>query len=214
MPLRRETVLLFALSVLACGLLAGRVAWTGTPLLTFLPWNLFLAWVPFLLALATDGLAARVPPGKGCLVPPMALWLLFLPNAPYILTDVVHLSASPLNVLTFDAGLILLFAAIALALGLRSLAIMHRLVEVRIGRTAAWAFVGVVALLTGTGVWMGRVVRLNSWDVLVDPFDVARRTLAALETPRAWVGVAVFSFAFGVALLLLHRGPQGRRRRT
>ena len=56
----REIVGLFALSVLACLLLAGRVAWTGTPRLLFLPWNLFLAWVPLAIALATEQLAARI----------------------------------------------------------------------------------------------------------------------------------------------------------
>lgn len=210
----RATRLLLLLSVLACALLAARVAFTDSRRLLFLPWNLFLAWVPFGIALATEELARRIPPGKGRLVLPAGLWLLFLPNAPYILTDVVHLRASPLHLLTFDAGLILLFAAVALTLGLRSLAIMHQLVEVRIHRAAAWTFVGFVLVLTGTGVWMGRVVRLNSWDVFTHPLAAARRVLAALESPGASLGVFTFSVAFAIALLLLYLGPRGQRERS
>ena len=198
----------FVLSVLACILLACRAVWTGSPRLLFLPWNLFLAWVPYGLALLTRQLAAVIPPGRGRLLIPTGLWLLFLPNAPYILTDLIHLRWSPLSLITIDMGIILLFAAIALALGLRSLAVMQRLVETRISPAAGWTFVSVVLLLSGTGVWMGRVVRLNSWDVFTDPLAAARQVLAAVDTPKELLGALAFTGAFTVALFVLYFGPR------
>lgn len=209
-PLRGDTHtfgVFFVLSVLACTLLAFRAAYTGSPRLLFLPWNLFLAWIPYGIALVTRQLATVIPPGRGRLLIPAGLWLLFLPNAPYILTDMVHLRRSPEHLVTIDLGLILLFAAIALGLGLRSLAIMQRLVETRISRPAAWTFVGVVILLCGTGVWMGRVVRLNSWDVFTHPLGAAQQVLAALDTRSEVLGALAFTGAFSVALLVLYVGP-------
>lgn len=204
----REVGVFFALSVLACTLLAMRAAWTGSPRLLFLPWNLFLAWIPFGIALITQHLATVIPPGRGRLLVPTGLWLLFLPNAPYILTDLIHLRWSPMHLITVDMGVILVFAAIALALGLRSLAIMQHLVETRISRPAAWTFVGVVLLLSGLGVWMGRVVRLNSWDVFTDPLEAARQVLAAVDTPRELLGALAFTGAFTLALFVLYLGPR------
>ena len=206
-PSRQTTVLGWA-SVAALAAFAAWTAATGRSRIDMLPWNLFLAWVPFGIALITRHLATVIPPGRGRLLVPTGLWLLFLPNAPYILTDLVHLRWSPLHLITVDMGVILVFAAIALALGLRSLAIMQHLVETRISRPAAWTFVGVVLLLSGLGVWMGRVVRLNSWDVFTDPLAAARQVLAAVDTPRELLGALAFTGAFTLALFVLYLGPR------
>ena len=195
------TRVLFLLSVLACTLLAVRIAVTGELRFAFLPWNLFLAWIPYGIAAGTERLAARVRPGSGTLLLPVAMWALFLPNAPYILTDVVHLRWSPMPLLAWDTLLILAFALPALALGLISLARVHRLVELRVGVAAGWVFVGVMLLLTGTGMWLGRVVRLNSWDAILRPGDSIERTLEALGAPAGWGTAAGFTLAFGSLLL-------------
>ncbi len=195
---------LFVASVLACLLLSVYLAVTGSTRFVFLPWNLFLAWIPYGIAAATDHLARRVRPGAGTLLLPTALWALFLPNAPYILTDVVHLAHSPMALLPWDTLLVLAFALPALALGLASLARMHALVEVRVGRAAGWTFVATMLLLTGTGMWLGRVVRLNSWDVFTRPEACIERTWAALGMPGGLSTALAFTLAFGCLLMLAY----------
>lgn len=195
------TRVLFLISVLACSLLVVRIAVTGELRFAFLPWNLFLAWIPYGIAGGIDRLASRVRPGAGTLLLPTALWALFLPNAPYILTDVVHLRWSPMHLLAWDTLLILAFALPALALGLLSLARVHRLVERRVGIAAGWTFVAVMLLLSGTGMWLGRVVRLNSWDVFTSPLASVERTLEALGAPGGGPTAMAFTLAFGALLL-------------
>lgn len=207
------TRVLFLVSVLACTLLAVYIAVTGSVRFAFLPWNLFLAWIPYGIAVAMDRVAAEVRPGRGTLLLPTALWALFLPNAPYILTDVVHLARSPMHLLAWDTLLVLSFALPALVLGLLSLARVHRLVETRVGVAAGWVFAGVMLLLTGTGIWLGRVVRLNSWDAILRPGASIERTLAALGAPAGSATAVAFTLAFGGLLLAAYAGSCLARRR-
>src|SRR5690242_5674730 len=85
----------------------------------FLTWHLALAWIPLLLALLLYDLYRRHV--RAVILAPVALlWLLFLPNAPYILTDFVHLDASAPTPLWLDAALLSAFAWTGLVLGLIS----------------------------------------------------------------------------------------------
>ena len=91
----RRIATLFALlgsSGLCAALLFVRMQRTGSNDYDFLAWNLFLAWVPFVLALIVYDARRRGVAGAGQLVLG-GLWLLFLPNAPYIVTDLIHLGA-------------------------------------------------------------------------------------------------------------------------
>ncbi len=110
------------------GLLAVRTDRAGRPAFVFLTWNLFLAWVPFVLSLGVAAVHGRGGP-RPLLWVLGAGWLLFLPNAPYILTDFIHLGRAGGVPLWFDAALIGTFAATGLALGLASLLIVHHVVE-------------------------------------------------------------------------------------
>ncbi|NNE95817.1 MAG: DUF1361 domain-containing protein, partial [Acidimicrobiales bacterium] len=112
-PSRQTTVLGWA-SVVALAAFASWTAATGRSRIDMLPWNLFLAWVPFVIGVGIRRLAARTPHGTGILVLPTALWLLFFPNAPYIVTDLIHLRNSPPSYLVGDAVIIGVFAALGL----------------------------------------------------------------------------------------------------
>ena len=186
-----------ALSLL---LLAGRVLMTGRLLFLFLAWNLFLALIPFaistLLGVARGPLRARV------LLPAGAAWLLFFPNAPYLLTDLFHLEARPDVPLWYDLALILSCAWNGLMLAYASLADMQRLVAGRLGVGAGWAFATVALLLSSFGIYLGRYLRFNSWDVVTNPltlfFDILNRVAHPFSFPGTW-GVTL---VFGLFLLL------------
>jgi uncharacterized membrane protein len=136
----------------------------------FLVWNVFLAWIPLGLAYL-----ARIFAGKRrsmhIFIPLAALlWILFFPNAPYILTDLLHLAHPRAGVpLWFDMLMIIWFAWTGLLLGLVSLFLMHGIVIRRFGRAAGWGFVLSAGFLSSLGVYIGRFLRWNSWDLFLQP---------------------------------------------
>jgi uncharacterized membrane protein len=147
----------------------------------FLDWNLFLAWIPLALALAAHASSRR---GHGLLTFPLGmLWLLFFPNAPYMLTDFIHLRQSPTTPLWYDGLMISSFAWTALLLGFVSLYLMQTTWHRAAGAIVGW--VGVIgALALGSlGVYIGRFVGYNSWDALLHPTEVARLIKAHLDNP-------------------------------
>jgi uncharacterized membrane protein len=169
---------------LAGMLLVGRAAYTGGRQYGFLVWNLFLAGIPYLAGLWAEAEHVRRP---GCwrrLMLPGAIWLLFLPNAPYIVTDLVHLGRYRAAVpLWYDAVLIAAFAWTGCLLGVVSLRIMQERVRAAAGPAVAWGFVLVAIGLCGPGIYVGRVLRWNSWDVLLRPGGMMKTVLAALCDP-------------------------------
>lgn len=180
---------LVALTGFALALLFARVYWTGSYAYLFLAWNLFLAWVPFAFA---HGLTKAVRDGAKpkWLVLLGIPWLLFLPNAPYLVTDLMHLRHGHEASLWFDAVMLGTYAWAGLVLGVGSLRMVAGLVHDRAGVHVARGFVVVVALLSGYGIYLGRFSRLNSWDVAAHPMWAFREAASPLAHPlatlRAW----------------------------
>ncbi len=176
------TFVLVVLSVGAAGLLAVRVDRVGEPAFVFLPGNFFLAWIPFVLSLCVAVVHGRGGPRLllwvfgGC-------WLLFLPNAPYLLTDFIHLGRVGGAPLWFDAALIGTFAAAGLVLGLASLLVVHHVVESRAGPLVGWLVAVSSLVLSAVGIYLGRFPRFNSWDVLIDPGGLVAVVLRRFADP-------------------------------
>ena len=186
-----------ALSIL---LIAGRVVITGRLSFLFLIWNLFLAVLPF--GISTMLCTARGPLRARVLLPAGVTWLLFFPNAPYILTDLFHLDTRPGVPLWYDLALILSCAWNGLMLAYASLSDMQRLVQQRLGFWVGWGFATVALVLSSFGIYLGRYLRFNSWDVLSNPltpfYDIVDRLLHPFSFPGTW-GVTL---VFGLFLLL------------
>jgi uncharacterized membrane protein len=179
-----------------------RVAYTASGEYRNLVWNLALAWVPFVIALAVyDRHRRGTSPGRLAL--PALLWLLFLPNAPYLVTDFVYLPQFRGMPVWYDITLLTAFAWLGLLLGFVSLYLMHAVGERLFGAAASWAGVAAVLVLTGFGIYLGRFERWNSWDVLVDPASLGAQLWHGLLDPVSYprplgVTIALGSFlAFG-----------------
>ena len=173
----------------------------------FLVWNLFLAWIPFLLAVVFyDGY--RRGRSRAVLTGVAALWLLFLPNAPYMVTDLIHLGNVPGAPLWFDGAMIAAFAATGLLLGLCSLFLVHTVALRALGPVLGWLALAPVLALCSAGVLVGRFGGLNSWDALVRPgrlVDLVQAHLAdPLASRRALALLAAYTCFLGVAYLVLY----------
>ena len=190
-------------SAVSVALILARVVWTGRLHHGFLAWNLFLAWLPLLFALmAAHEHRGNVPSFWRLLVWAGA-WLLFLPNAPYICTDLIHLSSRLYGHYWLDLTLILLCAFTGLVLGFVSLYLIQEIVVKRFGRMAGWFFVMAILGLSSVGVYLGRFLRLNSWDVIVRPFHVYHG-LAAWMTSPMLKSSAGFLVLFATFLLVAY----------
>lgn len=175
-------------SVLSVGLLAIRMLVRGDAAYGFLAWNLFLAWIPLLL---TAALMTAWRLGARIAVPPLLiLWLLFFPNAPYVVTDFVHLGGIGGMPRWFDVLLLGSFAATSLAIGFVSLHLVQRLFRVTLGVVWSWVVALTVIALSGIGIYLGRVAQLNSWDAL----NLERLRAALFASPAHEHGVVLTLF--------------------
>jgi uncharacterized membrane protein len=154
-------------SALSVGLEVVRELHYDDPGFRFLLWNLTLAWIPLVVALVVYDCYRR---GAGLLVlsPAIALWLIFLPNAPYIVTDFIHLEPRGIP-LWYDGALLSAFAQTGVLLGFVSLYLIHAVVRDRFGVLAGWLFALGALPLTSAGMYVGRFLQWNSWDLLVRP---------------------------------------------
>jgi uncharacterized membrane protein len=166
----------------------------------YLVWNLWLAWVPLLVALLLYAAYRR----RHTLAELLALgvaWLVFLPNAPYMLTDFVHLGEGHRLV---DSLILASFAFTALALGFASLLLVQIVVTRTAGAAAGWVVALGALLLSSVGMYLGRVQRFNSWDVVTRPRLVAWTIRQGLENPLAHSHVLLFVAAVAGFLALAY----------
>jgi len=189
-------------------LLGLKIFWTGHWRELYLVWNLFLAWLPLICAFASRRLFCPNRLWDFNFLFPTAAWLFFFPNSTYIFTDLIHLSSPQHSMFWVDMILILLFALTGLVAGFLSLYLMQRMIRRWIGQAGSWVFVLLIAGLSGLGVYLGRFLRWNTWDLLFQPWNVAqdigRMAIPGGGDPLSTIFPALYGIFFFVAYLLLY----------
>ena len=207
----RYSVAVFVLLNVACavvvGLVLARIAYSDSSRHTGLIWNLFLAWIPFMLSYFAHVISWRRAT-LYLIIPSIAfLWLIFFPNAPYMLTDLQDLarraSGAPL---WYDVIIIVWSSWTGMLLGVISLYLMQDIIIRNFGRIAGWVFVFVISALSSFGIYIGRFVRLNSWDILQNPAETAQEILGVIIDPsmRLAAFTLLYTFFFLFIFLLLY----------
>jgi uncharacterized membrane protein len=207
----RYSIAVFVLLNIACamcvGLVLARVAYSESVRHLGLIWNLFLAWIPFMLAYFAHAVSWR----KATLyliIPFVAfLWLIFFPNAPYMLTDLQDLTRKTNDApLWYDVIIVVWTSWTGTLLGVISLYLMQDIIIRRFGRKIGWGFVFVISILSSFGIYIGRFVRLNSWDILQDPAETAQEILGIIVDPsmRLAAFTLLYTFFFLFVFLLLY----------
>jgi uncharacterized membrane protein len=203
---RRFSLIVFALlaaSAVSVGTLAVRIHETGSLHYLFLVWNLFLAWVPLVAAYFAFVLARR---GAGVLAGVLVVaWLLFFPNAPYMLTDFVHLREPGTSPLWYDALMLSSFAWTALMVGFLSLYLVQAIIVRRAGTAVGWIGVVCVLGLASFGIYIGRFVGLNSWDAVTRPsavLDVVFK--GSFQDPKMVAGLLGLTVSLFVGYLVVY----------
>lgn len=202
MPIMTARVFLLNLCAClwCCLTLVLRAHLAGHNYYAFMLWNLFLAAIPLGLSLALPQIR-RLP----LALPVLALWLLFFPNAPYVLTDLLHLDEYHTNVPRWvDLLMLLSFALVSLWLGFQSLHIVQHWFARKFSHATAWCVTVGSLGLSGFGVYLGRFDRWNSWDLLRRPGSLLGRTAAYFLDPLAHTGIWGFTFGFGTLLIFAY----------
>lgn len=208
----RHSITVFFLLNIAClvciFLVAARVAYTDSRRHTGLIWNLFLAWIPFILAYVAHAISwKRI--WLYLAIPVIAfLWLIFFPNAPYMLTDLQDLAraggvGAPL---WYDVLIVVWCSWTGTLLGVISLYLMQDIIMRTFGRWTGWIFVLVISGLSSFGIYIGRFVRLNSWDILQNPAETAIEILGLVVDPsmRLAAFTILYTFFFLFLFVLLY----------
>jgi uncharacterized membrane protein len=192
-----------AVSIACTFMLVMRRPIYGHTTMHYLVWNLFLAWIPFGLAVVAWLLTQFDLRQRWPLVLCAGAWLVFFPNAPYIITDIIHIRKMPAGPIWYDLILTVAFAWTGFLLGFASLYVMHLLVSCRWGWRKGWLFVAGVTGLSGLGIYLGRFLRLNSWQVL-SPLDLLNEISFWFSTPHNRSGSVVFIALVGMLLFLVY----------
>lgn len=162
----------------------------------FLAWNLFLAFIPWWIS---NYLKKKDSLGL-VHVPLLVLWILFLPNSPYILTDLFHLRPRDPFPLWYDLVLVLSFALIGMMVFLKSLKDMFGVLHTYVKP----AYVGIITpfifWLISFGLYLGRYLRFNSWNVVNHPFQLIRQSFDILFEKDT----IAFTFIFSIFLAFLY----------
>ncbi len=202
-------ILITAASIVCVTLVLARIAYSKSYGYTGLIWNLFLAWIPFALAYFAYILSWRRRSIYIVIPIFIFLWLIFFPNAPYILTDLQHLGQTSVNSSLWDSNnvpiwydviLLIWFSWTGMLLGIISLNLMQEIIRREFGRGFGWIFVLIVSGLSSAGVYVGRFIRLNSWDILKDPTSTVANLWDWLSDPSlrsfGFIGLYTLFFIF------------------
>lgn len=189
-------------------LIAVRIFYTGSALYLFLVWNIFLAWIPFMISSQFGKLNTQA---KWKQVSTFCCWLAFFPNALYIVTDLIHLQLETIVPKWFDA--ILLFSASVAGLMMAFISLYR--VEVFLDKTVHKKFrnlsVFLILFLASFGVYLGRFLRWNSWDIVSNPFQlfqsIGHRIISPFEYLQTWTVTGTLTIFFYLLYISLKKMP-------
>ena len=190
-------------SSFSLGLLLIRLITSARFSYVFLAWNLLLAYIPFLIS---NWLSSHREVLKQRLKLAFVIfaWILFMPNSFYIVTDLFHLDNMGYGHPWFDLTLILSFAWNGILLGLLSIRKMEILLRQAKGKFISGVVVCAVMWLNAFGIYIGRFLRFNSWDVIVNPFSLFGELAGIALNPYDYRYVWAMSFCFAFFMIILY----------
>jgi len=194
--------MMFLLAGFCIGLLLVRAKLTHSLFFFFLIWNLFLAYCPLGISTLLTNRVSWIEK-KRYFYPLFTCWLLVLPNAPYIITDFIHLQKELAVPVWFDVLLLISFTVTGLLFGLASMKHMYAIIAAQRGTGIAKLLMLGVCLLSAYGIYLGRYLRYNSWDVVSKPMALLVDIINSVTNPDYYKASLGITLGFGTLLYLL-----------
>lgn len=174
----------------------------------FMLWNLTLAWIAPFMALGLVRRLRRLSWRHWTNIALTLGWLLFLPNSFYMVSDIIHVRPTGEVSIIFDAVLFSSFIFNGFIAGYIGTYLIHRELNKRLSALKAYAVIGGVFVLCSYAIYLGRVLRWNTWDALLQPaallFDISDTFLRPVEHAQAYVITGSFTILIGVFYLLAY----------
>lgn len=191
---KKQNSVLILLAILSLTLILLRVKITQEVYLLFLIWNLFLAYIPYFLSSELK----NIIPGTFTFYSVLLIWLLFLPNSFYLITDFVHLHHVTKFQFLFDTILLSCFTVAGFYSGILSLFTIQFLFQMKYTVKKSWLLIGTIAYLSAFGIYLGRILRFNSWDILRHPFSLFSNSYKSIQNTET----LLFTIVLGTFILL------------
>lgn len=194
---KKQNPVLILLAIVSLTLILLRVKITQEVYLLFLIWNLFLAYIPYFLSSEIK----NIVPGTFTFYSVLLIWLLFLPNSFYLITDFVHLHHVTKFQFVFDAILLSCFTVAGFYSGILSLFTIQFLLQMKYTVKKSWLLIGTIVYLSAFGIYLGRILRFNSWDILRHPFSLFSNSYKSIQNSET----LLFTIVLGTFILLSYR---------
>ena len=194
---KKQNSFLVLLSICAISLLLVRVKITHSFYLLFLIWNLILAFIPYFISnyIKAD-LSLKKSNFKNLIC--ITIWLLFVPNTFYLITDFVHLHHESHLQYIFDFWLLVSFSAAGFYLGILSIQTIYNQIQFFYSNKISNLFIISISFLCSFGIYVGRILRFNSWDIISNPIRLTTSIYECLFQIETWK----FSIILGLIILL------------
>lgn len=131
------------------------------------------------------------------------IWFVFFPNAPYIVTDFIHLKQKIGIPIWYDIVLILSFTWSGLLLAYLSLRDFHHYFLLFYSKKKVWSYIIIYNFIVGYGIYLGRFERVNSWDLFTHPFRLIHHLVANLFNEHFFL-ISGVTLLFGLFLSVFY----------
>ena len=193
---------LLKLSIICASLLLLRILFSGRITYIFLIWNLFLAGIPYLISRLIELKKDKLTKVK--LLFFTFIWLVFFPNSPYIITDFIHLGNHHDSSFWIDLMLLTVFSITGIMYGISSLLILKEIYEDKFNNLIGFIFTYGAIFLSGFGIYIGRVLRWNTWDIIHHPIDVISDLSHIFFHPIVNQKIWIVSLSFSITVYVFY----------
>ncbi|WCL50673.1 DUF1361 domain-containing protein [Leptospira sp. GIMC2001] len=200
-PFKKQLIVLAFSCLFSLAFIEFRIFYFKNKYNHFLVWNLFLALVPLLIAYVSFIYYKVRRKIDLVLIIFLLIWLLFFPNAPYIVSDFIHLKPKKGIPIWYDICLFYSFSWNGMLSGIMSLRLIQILISDRFNKLIGWLIVLAIAPLASFGIYLGRFYRWNSWDIVNDPVHIIYESLKILG--NVYNDIKISSFLLIVSLGIL-----------
>ena len=190
------------LTILAVFLNILRIILWGKVSFVYILWNMFLAFIPFIISSLLLSFLKEKKLNKTIFIPGVILWLLFIPNAPYIVTDFIHLGVTRFAPIIYDTILLFSSASVGLILGFYSLFHIEQIIKTKYKSNITHLIMVIIIIMISFGIYLGRFLRFNSWDIFTNHISLVNNIWEILSQAVTHTEVYLYTGLFFISLYL------------
>jgi uncharacterized membrane protein len=198
----RSIIPLTILAVMLCIL---RIIIWGKFSFAYILWNILLAFIPFVISSLLLSYSRRDKFNKILFSIGLFAWILFIPNAPYLVTDFIHLGEIRSVPAIYDIFLLFSSATVGLALCFNSFFHIEQIIKIKYSRRTTSVLMGLVILVIGFGMYLGRFLRFNSWDIFINHTSLIKNVWKIFSQSASHIEVFFYTLLFFFFLVLSYR---------